>query len=139
MHRPSGSLEIGTEYQVIVNKILANGIIVQIKDTKFTDFIHISKISTNFVSNINDYVNVGDILTAIAVKSLAKRNDEHDGFELSLQHLQLKSLYDNTCYSCVDDNSNTSEKRLNDMILDADNSLKDKLRAMQRRSQKRRK
>lgn len=80
MYRPFGSLEVGKEYQVIVKKILVNGIIVQINDTKFTDFIHISKISESFVCDINEYVHVGDTLTAIAVKNLTKRNPLHKNF-----------------------------------------------------------
>lgn len=127
MYRPFGSLEVGKEYQVIVKKILVNGIIVQINDTKFTDFIHISKISESFVCDINEYVHVGDTLTAIAVKSLTKRNDKHDGLELSLQ-----------CCNCIQ-GTVPPEKRLNEMIFEANNILKSKLQVMQKRNQRRRK
>ncbi|MCM1361054.1 MAG: S1 RNA-binding domain-containing protein [Clostridiales bacterium] len=137
MQRPDGFLDEGKDYTVTVTKILSKGIIVKIKDTEDTDFIHISKISTEFVSNINEYVKVGDILSARTIK----RGDKFSEPELSLQHLHLKSLYTPEQSVCDTElvTKVSSERNLEDMIAAANLSLKDKMQTIHTRTERKRK
>lgn len=137
MQRPDGFLDEGKDYTVTVTKILSKGIIVKIKDTEYTDFIHISKISTEFVSNINEYVKVGDILPARTIK----RGDKFSEPELSLQHLHLKSLYTPEHSVCDTElvTKVSSERNLEDMIAAANLSLKDKMQTIHSRTERKRK
>lgn len=80
---PKTLIEKDKEFNVTVSKILDKGIIVTIDGTGYTEFIHISKLSDAYVSDINDIISVGDKLTA---KGLITRN----GAELTLQHLRLR-------------------------------------------------
>ncbi|MCM1226382.1 MAG: S1 RNA-binding domain-containing protein [Clostridium sp.] len=120
----------GDIYNVKVVKILTKGIIVLIEDSGTTEFIHISKIADSFISDINDFVSVGDELTAMGIKSIDdKRVTENNG-ELSLHHLHLKPK-NNISY--VDTELITDiakEKNLDDMIAAADQCLKEKMKAM---------
>jgi predicted RNA-binding protein with RPS1 domain len=77
-------LKIGESYEVEVIKLIKGGVIVLVNEFNDTSLIHISKISTGFVSNIEDYVNIGDSLVAECVPSDIK------GAELSLLQLNLK-------------------------------------------------
>lgn len=137
IQRPDGFLDEGKDYTVTVTKILSKGIIVKIKDTEYTDFIHISKISTEFVSNINEYVKVGDILSARVIK----RNGGISEPELSLQHLHLKSLYhtEGSTYDTELATKVSSERNLEDMIAAANLSLKDKMQTIHTRTERKRK
>lgn len=78
---------IGNKYNVIVRKhIPGKGIIVEIEDTGGeTAFIHLSKISREYVQRTEDYVSVGDSCTANCVAGRQKP------VELSLIHLNLKN------------------------------------------------
>lgn len=79
-------LTVGKKYDVSVIKVNKNGIIVRMVDGS-TQFIHISKLSTKFIDDINKYVKVGNKYYAIAVES------EEKGAELSLIHLNLEPIY----------------------------------------------
>ena len=81
---PKEILNIGQEYGITVLKILPAGIIVHLSGTDFTELIHISEISTDYVSDISEYVTVGEKYTAKA--QLGKYGNK----ELTLKHLNLK-------------------------------------------------
>lgn len=138
MPKPVGLLEVGKNYDVIVTKILSKGIIVQIGNTEYTDFIHISKISTEYVSNINEFVHVGDRLSALAIIRGGK--GENSEPELTLKHLNLKSLYN------IDDSNSNAEliaevsdgRNLDAMIAAANLSLQDKVKTIKSRTERKR-
>lgn len=116
------SIKPGQEYPITVTKLKERGIIVQIDGTPDTEFIHISKLSTKFVSNIASLVAVGDKLIAIAIEG-------KDKTELSLQHLHLESLNKTERHKKSSNKTNdaTSTKpSLDDMIAAAERDLKEK-------------
>ncbi len=80
-------LVVGKEYEVKVVRMLSKGIVVRIlsEESDNTEFIHLSKISSKFVSDVSDFVSMGEVLTAKAVES------EIRGAELSLIHLNIRS------------------------------------------------
>lgn len=62
-------LELGKEYDVRVTKVLNKGVIVGFPDTDITGFVHISKLSRQFISDINSYISVNDKITVRVVKN----------------------------------------------------------------------
>lgn len=139
MQRPVGFIEEGKIYDITVTKILSKGIIVQINDSEFTEFIHVSKISHEYVSNINEFVKVGDRLTAYAIKRNSHKNRNEP--ELSLLHLHLQSS-SNISFSTdarTHSSESSAETRLEDMIQSANLTLRDKLQTLQTRTERRRK
>lgn len=103
-------------YNVTVVKVMERGAVVSISGMGGkTGFIHISKLSDAFVSNINDYISIGETYDAICCdeKKLA----------FSVKHLNLKPKSANV-------RSHRTEQKysLDDMIARADASLKDKQR-----------
>lgn len=76
-------LELNNHYSVTVVKVLERGAVVAISgiDNK-TGFIHISNISESFVSNINDYLSVGQTYDAVCT--------DIEKFSFSVKHLGLK-------------------------------------------------
>lgn len=76
-------LIMGQRYQVKAVRVMLRGLIVQFNDNT-TGHIHISKISDEFVSNINDFVKIGETYEAECVKGLFQ------DVELSLKHLHLQ-------------------------------------------------
>ena len=73
------NLELGAKVTVECIKILEKGIVVKLEDSS-TEFIHISNISSLFVRNITDFVNVGEKYEAICIAGRARP------IELSLIH-----------------------------------------------------
>lgn len=124
-------LQLGNKYKVTVTRILQRGVVVQFQDTADTEFIHISKLSTKFVSDISKLVQVGDCFEAICVKGSNR-------LELSLKHLNLESLYKNVDRKRLEkhDQPKTS---LDDMIASAESIFKDKKRDTDARLKRRRK
>lgn len=124
------NIKEGSIYNVKVVRILTNGIIVQVEDSGTTEFIHISKIADSFVSDINDFVSVGDELTAMGIKSSDdKRITENNG-ELSLHHLHLKPKNKKNYVDTEIVTDIAKEKNLDDMIAAADQCLKEKMKVM---------
>lgn len=78
------SIEVGNTYTVNIISIRDKGVVVQPEGEQGTEFIHISKISSVYVSDISKFVKVGDTLKAICVSSQVKPA------ELSLLHLNLR-------------------------------------------------
>lgn len=56
---PDNYLEVGKKYPVTIVKLLANGAIVAIEGTNYSAFIHVSKLSRQYVANVADAVTVG--------------------------------------------------------------------------------
>lgn len=123
-------LEVNKEYTVTVQKILKTGIIATVDGSEDTEYIHISKISKDYVQDIEEYVSIGDVLNAKAIF-------HKDKPELSLQHLPLKRKQPKSIYIPPTPN-NSSNKSLDDMIAAANASLKDKIgRSVNQPSRKR--
>lgn len=80
------SLEIGKFLKVKVVNVIPKGAVVQLEDGH-TELIHLSKISTKFVKNVEDFVQVGDELEAEVIAGTFK------DAELSLKHLELRPKY----------------------------------------------
>ena len=110
---PDNFLEIGKSYSVKPIKFTSKGIIVHISDTSYTAFIHISKLSNEFVTNVASVVKLGQIYEAKCVRG-------NFGAELSLKHLNLSSSDD------VGGVSDFKPQSLDDMIFAANSTLKDK-------------
>lgn len=121
-------LQKGKAYDVIVTKILQRGIIVQIEDSEDTEFIHISKLSTKYVSDISQIVNVGSTYTAIGVY-----DDVRNKVGLSLKHVdrvQYTKDGSKVFYRKDFSGNPAKQKSLDDMIAAADSTLREKQRAM---------
>lgn len=124
-------LQLGNKYKVTVTRILQRGIVVQFLNTSDTEFIHISKLSTKFVSDISKLVQVGDCFEAVCVKSATR-------LELSLKHLNLESLYKNVDRKCLEKHDQPKPS-LDEMIASAEAIFKDKRRDADARLKRRRK
>lgn len=124
-------LQLGNKYKVTVTRILQRGIVVQFLNTSDTEFIHISKLSTKFVSDISKLVHVGDCFEAVCVKGSTR-------LELSLKHLNLESLYKNVDRKCIE-NYDQQKPSLDEMIASAESIFKDKKRDTDARLRRRRK
>ena len=127
-------IQEGQMYEVTVIKILPKGIIVQIKGTSDTEFIHISKLSVKFVSDISKLVHVGDTLEAVCIHGKEK-------LELSLQHLHLESLCKYVERKKLPEEKTTRQQvsSLDDMIAAVERDFKEKQRATDSRLKRRRK
>lgn len=117
---PKEILNIGQEYGVTVLKILPAGIIVHLHGTDFTELIHISEISPDFVSNIAEYVTVGETYTAKAQVS------KYGNKELSLKHLNLKRT--SAPEDVTPKHMPKNPKSFEEMIAAAEDDLKSKQR-----------
>lgn len=112
-------IEVGKLYRVTVVKILHHGIIVQIDNTADTEFIHISKLSHSYISNISDVISVGDVADALCINSGGR-------VELSLQHTQLPGM-------CTKSQTTHTTSSIDDMIAAADCVLQEKQLAYKNR------
>lgn len=101
------NLEIGSQYQVTVIKIVQCGAIVEAEDGS-THLIHVSKLSTKYVSDVSTIVNVGDKLTVVGIQGTARP------VELSLKDAEI-----------VDEK--LEHKSLEDMLSESQAVLKDKM------------
>lgn len=129
------NIQPGQEYAVTVTKLLSRGIIVQINGTGDTEFVHISKLSVKFVSNIASLVHVGDKLNALCIQG-------KDKAELSLQHLHLESLNNDVERKKSlphKTNAKPQQQSLDDMIAAAERDLHEKQRITDSRLRHRRK
>lgn len=98
-------VKIDEEYLITVVSIKSKGIIVKLDNESETEFIHISKISPAFVSDISNFVGVGDKLVAKGVKSDVKN------VELSLLHLNLNPSKSNADSKPKDQYNRKSTKK----------------------------
>ena len=57
---------LGNKYTVSVQKIFNSGILVALENGE-TAFVHKSKISNEYINDINEFVAVGDTYTAVAI------------------------------------------------------------------------
>lgn len=128
------NIQEGQVYKVVVTKILPRGIIVQIQGTSDTEFIHISKLSVKFVSDISKLVIVGDKLEAVCIQG-------KDRLELSLQHLHLESLYKHVERKQLPPKKSTKQKStsVEDMIAAVERDFKEKQRASDSRLRRKQK
>lgn len=77
-------MELGSVYNVTVEKFVKSGAIVRLEDGS-TQLIHVSKISSHYVKNIEDFLEIGETYQATCVEGKNKP------LELSLVPLNLKS------------------------------------------------
>ena len=128
------NIQEGQVYNVVVTKILPRGIIVQIQGTSDTEFIHISKLSVKFVSDISKLVTVGDKLEAVCIQGKNR-------LELSLQHLHLESLYKHVERKQLPPKKSTKQKSISveDMIAAVERDFKEKQRASDSRLRRKQK
>lgn len=59
-------LVVGDRYDITVVNIVKSGAIVELKDGS-TELIHISNLSNKYVQDISEFVQIGDMYTAIAI------------------------------------------------------------------------
>lgn len=57
---------LGEQHPVVVQKILTGGVLVELQNGE-TEFVHKSKISNEFINDINDFVAVGDNYVATVI------------------------------------------------------------------------
>lgn len=81
-------LKIGNKYNVKVSKIIKVGIIVELDDGS-TQLIHVSNISNKYVSNIEDFVTVGNTYEATC------QEGKINATELTLRPLNLEAKRSN--------------------------------------------
>ena len=78
-------LELYETYDVEVIQLLNQGVVVSLSDGS-TQFVHISKLSDDFVETLEGYISVGDKKTAVCV-----RNKKSNGSkELSFKESDIK-------------------------------------------------
>ena len=77
----------GNIVKATVTGIESYGVFVSF-DEYYTGLIHISEISNNFVKDITDYVNIGDV---ISVKIL-EIDDEEGHLKLSIKDIDYKKI-----------------------------------------------
>lgn len=77
-------LEIGKTYEVTVVKTLPVGAVVKMEDNT-TELVHISNIADCYVSNVSDFVKVGQTYTATCEAGVKKP------VQLTFKPLRLKS------------------------------------------------
>lgn len=133
-------LVLGEEYSVSVIKFVSSGIIVKMSDSS-TQLIHLSRLSSKFVSDPSNLVSIGQVLTARCVKGLGKP------LELSILHLGLlpkrrpEHIVDKSKVESATESKPV--KSLDDMIADMNAAFEDKMRSKRtrevRRMQSRRK
>lgn len=133
-------LVLGEEYSVSVIKFVSSGIIVKMSDSS-TQLIHLSKLSSKFVSDPSNLVSIGQVLTARCVEGLGKP------LELSILHLGLvpkrrpELIVDKSKIESATESKPV--KSLDDMIADMNAAFEDKMRSKRtrevRRMQSRRK
>lgn len=75
----------GKIIQGVVSGIESYGIFVKF-DEYYSGLIHISEISNDFVKNINDFVNIGDIIYVKVIDI----DDEHFQLKLSIKNIDYK-------------------------------------------------
>lgn len=81
------NVSIGETYKVTVVSIKPKFAVVKYEDGS-TDIVHLSKISSNYVKSVDQFLSVGDHLEALAISS------EIRPYELSFKHLNLKEKED---------------------------------------------
>lgn len=115
-------IEVGNTYVITVREFVERGVIVELADGS-NEFIHISKISTRYVTRLEDFVQIGDTYEALCVLS------KYGKPELSLQHLNLISKH--TLHMASKDSpTNTS---LDDMIESMNKVFADKQKTLSRK------
>lgn len=77
------NVSIGEAYKVTVVSIKPKFAVVKYEDGS-TDIVHLSKISSNYVKSVDQFLSVGDHLEALAISSDIRP------YELSFKHLNLK-------------------------------------------------
>ena len=77
-------LKLGEVYKVTATKIVKSGVVVALEDGS-TELVHLSNISNDYVSSIEDFVSVGDNLEAVCQVGKFKP------VELSLKNMNLHS------------------------------------------------
>jgi predicted RNA-binding protein with RPS1 domain len=102
---------------VTVNKILERGAVVSINGTDKTAFIHISKISSAYVTNIAEYIDIGQSYDAECL--------DPEKPELSLKHLNLRPKFSEPSKDSPD---RRREMSLDEMIAKANAAFQDKQR-----------
>lgn len=121
-------LELNKKYNVSVLKVLDKGLIVSIENSSDTAFIHISKLSYEYISDINEFAKIGDTFEALCVNGLGK-------LELSIKAC-TPNRYNKKAKNSVNpkqtsesptDTLSIGSKNLEDMIASADAVLRDKL------------
>lgn len=142
---PEDMIIDGKIIPVTVVAVTGSGVIVQVDNTEYTAFIHISKIANDYVKDVNDYISIGDKFSAKGIRSGAKP-------ELILSHLDLKPVYKKAepkkeykpkqpIQPAPEQFTSTQHipKSLDDMIADANRSYKDKFSSKDKGLQKPRK
>ena len=118
---------VGDKHRVTVQKILKRGIIVSL-DNGETEFIHKSKISNDFIVNIEDFVSIGDVYTASVIVG------KNMPTELTLRednHIEIKAQakpYTDTSKSVNTPAPNKSPVTLEEMIANSTKVMHDKLK-----------
>lgn len=131
-------LSVGKTYEVRVQRIIRSGIIVEMSDGS-TELIHLSNISNEYVSDIHNFVDEGNIYVATCIVGKTKPT------ELSLRPLNLKSKKPESLYRSEGKLVNTNRgkpgssrkpnelkkkesKSLDDMIADMNACYEEKMR-----------
>lgn len=125
---------VGDKHRVTVQKILNGGIIVSL-DNGETEFIHKSKISNDFIVNIEDFVSIGDVYTASVIvgknmpTELTLREDNHIGIKAQAKpHTNTSKSVNLATKSTYTPAPNKSPATLEEMIANSTKVMQDKLR-----------
>lgn len=125
---------VGDKHKVTVQKILNGGIIVSL-DNGETEFIHKSKISNDFIVNIEDFVSIGDVYTASVIvgknmpTELTLREDNHIGIKAQAKpHTNTSKSVNLAAKGTYTPAPNKSPATLEEMIAKSTKVMQDKLR-----------
>lgn len=116
-------IKVGNKYTVSVIKILDKGLIVRILGTSETQLIHISKLSHEYIEDINTFAKLGDVFEALCINGFSKP-------ELSIKALSKpkiqKKINSPKSSKLKVDLHQENHLSIDDMIASAEATLKDK-------------
>lgn len=117
------NLEIGKTYEVTVVKILPVGAVVQLED-ETTELVHISNIANSYISDVADFVSVGQKYVATCEEG------KNRPIQLSFIPLDLKSQRKVPP-------KQAPSRNIDDMLASANSHYVEKERSQMKRSKRR--
>ena len=111
-------IKIGEKYKGTVTRVEPYGVFVRLENSEMTGLAHLSECSDNYIKNLTDLYDPGDLVKALVVK----KDEEQNRFGLSLKASHFEDDSDSD-----DDDKSTSSSESGSDADDADDVLNDVL------------
>ena len=111
--------KVGDTVLATVTGLENYGIFVDLED-EYTGLIHISEVSDKFVSNLKDYVEIGEKINV----SIIEVDDENKKLKLSIKNINYRISKKNTKIKETEHGFSTLESKLPEWIDDKINEIK---------------